>query len=100
MGCTNKIRIRIDKDAVISQWPDIVIKCDYVETDTFEGGLEYGPDTIRKEPPLNRVIYTFEEGATIKYLGSNEWELEASITSRTALSKALRRIIPVNSEEK
>lgn len=97
MSIINSVKITLSKEIVLKQWPDIVIKCDYLESDEFEGGLEYGPETIRIEPPLNRIIYKFPEGATIKYLGNNEWFLEASASNRVAIKAALRRIVPVNS---
>jgi hypothetical protein len=60
--------------------------------------LEYGPDTINKEPPLNKIFYTFPGGASIMYLGSNQWRLEVDITKTNALKEALRKITPVKSQ--
>lgn len=95
---TNTITITLNKEAVINQYPDMLIHYDYLETDTFEDGLEYGPDTIKKEPPLNKVFYTFPGGAFITYLGSDQWFLEASIGKPLAIKEALRKITPVQSK--
>ena len=87
--------VNIKKEAVINQYPDMLIKAKYYETDEFEDGLEYGTDTIRKEPPLNRAFDTFEGGVTITYLGSDSWKLEASLGNEKYLAKALKKITPV-----
>lgn len=98
MSQTNVVKVTLDRDAVIDQWPDMLIKGIYVDTDTFESGNPYGPDTIRKEPPLNVYFYKFPGGATIMYLGNNEWQLEASISYKDAIKDALRKITPVTSK--
>ncbi len=96
MSVTNTVIVTLKKESVINQFPDMLIYYDYLETDTFEDGLEYGPDTIRQEPPLNKVIYRFPEGASITYLGNDSWQLEASINRPNAIKAALRKITPVN----
>jgi len=93
----DKATFILNRDTVINQWPDMLIYGSYLTTDTFESGLDYGADTIRKEPPLNRQFYTFDSGASIKYLGSNMWELEASKSKKNAIKDALRKITPVAS---
>lgn len=93
------VKVTLNKEAVINQYPDMLIKAEYFATDTFEGGLVYGSETIRKEPPLNRFFYMFPEGAAIKYLGNNEWQLEANILNKDAIKSALRKITPVTSKE-
>jgi hypothetical protein len=96
MSVTKVVRVTLNKKSVVDQFPEMVVKHDYLETDTFEDGLEYGPETIRKEPPLNKVLYTFQEGAKITYLGSDIWLLEADINKPNAIKAALRRITPVS----
>ena len=96
MSVTNKVKITLKKETVIDQFPDMLIFHDYLESDTFEDGLEYGPDTIRKEPPLNKLLYKFSGGAKITYLGNDEWELEANINKPNAIKAALRKITPVS----
>lgn len=98
MSLTTTLKVTLDKAAVLNQYPEIVVKSSYLETDEFEGGLEYGPDTIRIEPPLNRVIYQFPNGVRITYLGNNEWFLESYTENRNAIEEALKLITPVKSE--
>jgi len=94
---TDKATFILNRDTVVNQWPDMLIYGSYLTTDIFESGSDYGVDTIRKEPPLNRQFYTFDSGASIKYLGSNMWELEASKSKKNAIKDALRKITPVAS---
>lgn len=97
MSVENRVVVTLKKEIVISQFPDMLIKHDYLSTDTFEDGLIYGPDTIRKEPPLNKRLYTFSLGASITYLGNDEWELVADAHKNGAIKEALRNITPVTS---
>ena len=91
--------VTLNLDSVVNQYPDMIVKCDYLSTDTFDSGLEYGPDTIRKEPPLNRIFYRFPQGADIKYLGNNQWEISAPKNKPKAMTEALRLITPVGSNQ-
>lgn len=95
---TNTMKVTLNKEAVINQYPDMLIHYDYLDTDTFEDDLEYGSDTIKKEPPLNKVFYTFPGGASITYLGSDQWFLEANESRPNAIQEALRKITPVQSK--
>ena len=98
MSFTKIVKVTLNKKAVINQYSDMLIKADYFETDTFEDGLEYGPLVIRIEPPIGRWFYTFSNGVRLKYLGSNEWELEENINNLDGIKEALRLITPVISK--
>jgi hypothetical protein len=97
MALTDLVRVTLNKKAVLNQYPELVIKCVYSEEDLFEDDLEYGEDTIRIEPPLNRVFHTFPGGATLLYLGNNIWQIEASIYNPKAISEAIGLLTPIAS---
>jgi hypothetical protein len=97
MALTDMVRVTLNKRAVLNKYPEMVIKCAYLEDDEFDDDLEYGEDTIRIEPPLNREFHTFPGGATLTYLGDNVWQIEARVDTPKAILEALRLITPVTS---